>query len=453
MNMHTYGPQLLCLSALLAWCCCESCISPLHLTPFLDAGNTTAALELSEVKDPREIIPKSYAGFITTDRKAKNHLFFWFFPSLNDTNAPLMVWLNGGPTVSSLFGLLYENGPIRTITDNNHRVTYERRPNSWADPFSMLYIDNPVCTGFSYSETNSSKTTQDGYSEELYLFIEQFYLMFPVYFSRELYIGGQSYAGKYVPAFAHRIHTRILEGTSNMPLTGIYLGGPYFDPLIQSMEFCELYYSMGKISHSRLEKCKKDVSKLDEIVKSGIGGDLSYSELFAMAFPPFPKSVSGSQDNYVTSLRPGHSVVEKLLRTQEMQVMLHACNLEFKVRNLKLKYRFRDDLVVSTKSKMADLMDRYKVLLYTGDYDGLITSPMVEAALMTTPWKRQEEYNNSVRSMWQPDNHLRGFYTKVGTFCRVVIHQAGHQTPHDQPESTLDMMTQFVHHGCIQENV
>ncbi|CAG5126180.1 unnamed protein product [Candidula unifasciata] len=436
--MSSYGIHLLCLLTLFVWCRCDRCVSPLLLTPFLDAGNITAALEVSKVTDSKGIVPKSFSGFITTDRKARNHLFFWFFPSSNDTNAPLMIWLNGGPTVSSMFGLFYENGPIRTITHTNGSISYERRPVSWADPFSMLYIDNPVGTGFSYSETNSSKTTQDGYSEELYLFIEQFYLMFPVYYTRELYIGGQSYAGKYVPAFAHQIHTRILEGTSKIPLTGIYLGGPYFDPLIQSAEFCEYYYSLGAISHSKLQKCKKNVFNLDIMVSTGNIHTLEYSELFRMAFS---KTVPGSRDNYVTSQYPDYNSVEDLMRTESMKTMLHTCNLVYNVGNTVLKYKFKDDLLVGTKAKMAVLMNRYKILLYTGDYDGIITSPMVEAALMTTPWK----------TLWKLGDKLKGFYVQVGQFCRVVIHQAGHQTPHDQPESTLDMMIQFVQHGCIRE--
>ncbi|BFZ22617.1 hypothetical protein BsWGS_25658 [Bradybaena similaris] len=446
MNMHTYGPHLLCLSALLAWCGCEGCISPLHLTPFLDAGNITAALELSEVKDPREIIPKSYAGFITTDRKAKNHLFFWFFPSLNDTNAPLMVWLNGGPGISSMFGLLYENGPLRTTNVGNaDTYTYDRRPNSWTDPFSMLYIDNPVDVGFSYSETKSSKTTQDEYSEELYLFIEQFYLLFPEYFSRELYIGGQSYAGKYVPAFAHQIHTRILEGKSNIPLTGIYLGGPYFDPLIQSMEFCEFFFSFGAISHSRLMRCKKDVSMLNHTL-SGNVENLTFRELFDLAFPDITGTWS---NNYLSTEYPLYTEVENVMNTSIMKAMLHACDLNFIVFNTN-RTKFKSDLFKSTKSKMVDILDNYKVLLYTGDYDAIITSPMVEAALLTTPWSQQEEYKISTRSVWKVKDDLRGFYTKVGDFCRVVVHKAGHQTPHDQPESSLDMMVDFVRHGCIQ---
>ncbi|CAG5126179.1 unnamed protein product [Candidula unifasciata] len=439
---------LVSLLALIVRCRCKNaCVSPLLLTPFLDTGNIKAALELSEVKDPDGVIPKSYSGFLTTDRKARNHLFFWFFPSLNDTKAPLMIWLNGGPTISSMFGLFYENGPIRTITHTNGSISYERRPVSWADPFSMLYIDNPVGTGFSYSETNNSKTTQDGYSEELYLFIKQFYLMFPVYYTRELYIGGQSYAGKYVPAFAHQIHTRILEGTSKIPLTGIYLGGPYFDPLIQSAEFCEFFYSFGAISHTRLMRCKEDVTKLTSMSSEDMD-KLSYETLMNMAFP----WVTGKwNNNYVTSIDPDYSSVHYLMNAEAIKGMVHSCGRPFLVINeANSVEKFKSDLFKSTKGKLADILEKYKVLLYTGEYDGLITSPMVEAALMTTPWSRLEEYSKSVRTLWTVKDQLRGFYSQVGHFCRVVIRKSGHQTPHDQPESSLDMMVDFVRHGCIQ---
>ncbi|KAH6615635.1 carboxypeptidase C [Chaetomium sp. MPI-SDFR-AT-0129] len=74
--------------------------------------------------------------------------FFWFFEARKDpANAPLAIWLNGGPGSSSMMGLLEENGPCFVGADS--QSTY-LNPWSWNNEVNMLYIDQPVQTGFSY---------------------------------------------------------------------------------------------------------------------------------------------------------------------------------------------------------------------------------------------------------------------------------------------------------------
>jgi hypothetical protein len=75
-------------------------------------------------------------------------MFFWFFESRNDPkNAPLSIWLNGGPGASSSASAVGENGPCIVSEDSNSTTL---NPWSWNNEVNMLYIDQPVQVGFSY---------------------------------------------------------------------------------------------------------------------------------------------------------------------------------------------------------------------------------------------------------------------------------------------------------------
>ncbi|OAA36288.1 Peptidase S10, serine carboxypeptidase [Metarhizium rileyi] len=74
--------------------------------------------------------------------------FFWFFEARHEPeNAPLAIWLNGGPGGSSMIGLLGENGPC--FIEDDSRTTIHN-PWSWNNHVNMLYIDEPNQVGFSY---------------------------------------------------------------------------------------------------------------------------------------------------------------------------------------------------------------------------------------------------------------------------------------------------------------
>lgn len=102
---------------------------------------------------------RSYTGYVHLPPGALNdtgdshqdypiNSFFWFFEARKDPeNAPLAIWLNGGPGASSMLGLFAENGPCHVNSDSNSTYLNEW---SWNNEVNMLYLDQPVQVGFSY---------------------------------------------------------------------------------------------------------------------------------------------------------------------------------------------------------------------------------------------------------------------------------------------------------------
>ena len=121
------------------------------MTPYIEANNIAEGQSKALVTGvlpglTAEEQPTSYSGFITVNETTDSHIFFWFFPK--DLTSPVSVWLQGGPGSSSMLGLFEINGPISAVDDGNGNVVGEIHPYAWTNKASMIYIDQPVGTGF-----------------------------------------------------------------------------------------------------------------------------------------------------------------------------------------------------------------------------------------------------------------------------------------------------------------
>lgn len=112
-----------------------------YLTPFIESGNLAGGKAKATVSAPE--LPggmKSYSGYLTVNKTCNSNMFFWFFPAQkNPDNAPVVLWLQGGPGASSLYGLFIENGPVLINSKNK----LDSRLYSWTKDHNVLYIDNP----------------------------------------------------------------------------------------------------------------------------------------------------------------------------------------------------------------------------------------------------------------------------------------------------------------------
>ena len=117
-------------------------------------------------------------------------------------NAPLILYMAGGPGTSGEFNILIENGPyVATYDEKRHpKSIIEKNPYSWNKEYDLLYIDQPVGVGFSvYKNTSTVCRSRSCVVSNVYKFLVRLYEMYPEYKGRPFYTSGVSYAGHYVP--------------------------------------------------------------------------------------------------------------------------------------------------------------------------------------------------------------------------------------------------------------
>lgn len=112
--------------------------------------------------------PTQHSGFLTFEGVERNGItptintFFWLLPALNlDPEAPTLVWLQGGPGGSSLYGMFEEIGPMGV--DANMTI-YPRCVQSnnitWTDSETTVVLPCPNLTPPLHAATPSSIGTR-----------------------------------------------------------------------------------------------------------------------------------------------------------------------------------------------------------------------------------------------------------------------------------------------------
>ena len=151
-----------------------------------------------------------YSGYLHIKGTIQNffsskHLHYVFVTSQRDHKRdPLLVWFNGGPGCSSLFGWLKEHGPHVMLEDDG---VFSENLWSWNKEANVLYIESPAGVGFSYCDNHRLCNQHSDASSSLDNLdaLLSFFEKFPEYLGNDLYLTGESYAGVYVPYLAFRI--------------------------------------------------------------------------------------------------------------------------------------------------------------------------------------------------------------------------------------------------------
>lgn len=419
---------------------------PLIITPFLKNGSISQAQNLSRVSLTEQLGFKSHAGFFTINEQFNSNLYFWYFePFSKKTSAPVVLWLQGGPGGSSLFGLFIELGPL-FVTKKGFSV----RKYHWALDYHLIFIDNPVGTGFSFTDNdNGYCTDEDCVGNGLHEAMSQFFQLFPHLKSNEFYITGESYAGKYIPALGMKIHEGNMGAGQKINLQGMAIGNGYCDPE-HMMDYGDYLYQHGFIDTKQRKVFMKYQKEIVNAIKNenyvfagsllatlfdGDNNNFSYFKNFT--------GLDNVYNYYDDSDGIDEEVFTKLLNNEKVRRSVHVGNLPFHDSG-KVVYHLTNDILKSVAPWVSKLLSHYRILVYNGQLDIIVAYPLTERFLNHLNFSSAHEYRIAKRKIWKVDGEIAGYYKVAGNLTDAMVRDAGHMVPKDQPKWGLQLIRLFI---------
>ncbi|XP_043937227.1 lysosomal protective protein-like [Protopterus annectens] len=415
---------------------------------------------------------QQWSGYLNTTKG--KYLHYWFTASQRDpAKDPLVLWLNGGPGCSSLYGLLAENGPFYV---NDDGATLSENPFSWNTVANVLYLESPVGVGYSYSDDKKYQTNDEEVAENNYLALQSFFKKFPDFTQNEFYIIGESYGGIYVPTLG----LKIMKGTANINFKGFAVGNGVSDDALNDHAVIYFGYYHGlfgetlwadlnrycckdgkcNFHNSTDTNCEENIHRAFQVTYD-IGLNM-YS-----LYKDCPGWVGARYQRFHTSLNllfrfyqftppnkvgsTGHKGPEDdcinetaetmWLNQQEVRKALHISDAiqswKFCSEEVTEGYCFYYTTMSDFYIKL--LSSGLRVLVYNGDTD-------LVCNYLSGQWF-VESLNQKPTSSYKPwlyNNQIAGFYQQYGNMTFLTVKGAGHMVPHSTPGAALKMFISFL---------
>ncbi|CAF2126983.1 unnamed protein product [Brassica napus] len=454
----------------------EKLIRELNLFPKLDVNVidvTDSTLASAEEEEVPSIVERSFrfpnivsdggatvedlghhAGYFKLPKSQGARMFYFFFESrTKKKDAPVVIWLTGGPGCSSELAMFYENGPFKI--DKNMSLAWNEY--GWDQVSNLLYVDQPVGTGFSYTTDKSDiRHDETGVSDDLYDFLQAFFAEHPTLANKDFYITGESYAGHYIPAFAARVHkgNRANEGVHvNLKafLQGFAIGNGLTDPAIQYPAYPDYALEMGLITQAEHDRLEKIVPLCELSIKlCGTDGTTSCLASYLVCNTLFTGVMkhAGGVNHYDIrkkcegSLCYDFSDMEKFLNLQSVRKSLGVGDIEFVSCSTSVYQAMLQDWMRNLEVGILTLLeDGINLLVYAGEYD-LICNWLAGNSrwVNAMEWSGKENFKASKEVPFLVDGKEAGKLKSYGQLSFLKVHDAGHMVPMDQPKAALEML-------------
>ncbi|VEU19820.1 DEKNAAC100644 [Brettanomyces naardenensis] len=397
---------------------------------------------------------KQYSGYLD-DVQEDKHWFYWFFESRNDPkNDPVILWLNGGPGCSSLTGLFFELGP----SSIDKKLKPVHNPYSWNANASVIFLDQPVNVGYSYSSQSVSNTVAAG--KDVYAFLELFFQQFPEYLNLPFHMAAESYGGHYIPAFAAEV---LSHPDRAFNLTSVLIGNGLTDPLNQYPEYETMActYENGYkpvLDEASCDSMTNSLPRCLSLIDSCYNSESVFSCVPASIYcnngqiGPYQKTGRNVYDvrkmcegsdlcyeglDYIGEYLNQDSVKEKLGAEVERY---ESCNMD-----INRNFLFAGDWMKPFhKDVISILENQVPVLIYAGDKDFICNWLGNQAWSNALKWPGHKQFKNTELSNIVVNGTTVGEAKNYDIFTFARIYNAGHMVPYDQPVGALSVLNRWI---------
>ncbi|XP_069728788.1 retinoid-inducible serine carboxypeptidase [Phaenicophaeus curvirostris] len=416
-----------------------------------------AGAVLRQPQDPKELW-----GYVQVRSKA--HMFWWLYyannPTKDFTELPLILWLQGGPGSSGCgFGNFEEIGPL----DKEMKP----RNTTWLQAASILFVDNPVGTGFSYVDDCSlfAKNLTTVVSDMM-VFLGEFFTCRTEFQTIPFYIFSESYGGKMAAGIALELHDAVQKGTIKCNFMGIALGDSWISPLDSVLSWGPYLYSTSLLDDKGLAEVTAVAKEIMDAINKdqyGLATELwgKAEEIIEMntdnvnfyniMTKDVPQIKSNEQENLHLRLYQRH--VQRTHKDSLTELMNGPIREKLKIIPDCVTWggQSRDvfeNMAEDFMRPVIDIVDQLlaanvNVTVYNGQLDLIVDTMGQEAWIRKLKWPNLAQFNEK---RWNalyvsPDcTETAAFHKAYENFAFFWILKAGHMVPSDQGEMALKMV-------------
>ncbi|CAG9863125.1 unnamed protein product [Phyllotreta striolata] len=405
-------------------------------------------------------------GFVTVREKA--HLFWWLHLTTADvpspTDKPLILWLQGGPGSSSTgFGNFVELGPLDT--------DLKPRTSTWVQYANVLFVDNPVGTGFSYVEDESLLVKSNSQiADDFLVFLKEFFKRRSDFAKVPFYIFTESYGGKMTVEIALKLHQEIAAGNIECNLTGIALGDSWISPADSVVNYAPFLLQMGVLDSRGFEKIDKVARLLPDLVENK-----KYAEAFGIwrgvEYEIKANTYGVDMYNVLTKKKSSSSVPDPTNYPgqpgtppdADSKVNSIMNNLVREALNVTQPWGTTDEAVFDVLTgpegdfmkPVVDIVERLlnetdiQVSVYTADFDLICNTLGTMAWIYNMNWKDKENWNKATRVPYAVDGYYQGYEKKFNNFALYWVVRSGHMVPADNPAGMYHILQDVTYDFAV----